>query len=131
MQIPEMRQVHQIVDHQHVIAFDRVDGVLVRPARRIVMVREINDLGRVSQRGITHPQPHQLILLDGLIAAHLRVPRDQLLPWDRHASSGGIENEAVIAALDAGLDDAAEMQRRGAMAAAIGKRRRLARAVAE
>jgi hypothetical protein len=37
----------------------------------------------------------------------------------------------VIAALDAGLDEAAEMQRRRAMTASVGKRCCLARAVAK
>jgi hypothetical protein len=94
--------------------------------RRIVVIWEINDLGRIGEHEITHPQPHQVVLLDRRIAAHLRVLRDQFLPGDRHAASGGVENEAVIATLDAGLDEAAEMQRRSAMTAAVGKRRRLA-----
>ena len=64
-------------------------------------------------------------------AAHLRVLRDQLLPGDRHAVSRRVENEAVIPALDAGLDEAPEMQRCSAMTAAVGKRRRSARAVAK
>src|SRR5262249_7697196 len=34
--------------HQHVIPRDRVDGVLVGPMRRIVVIREINDLSWVS-----------------------------------------------------------------------------------
>jgi hypothetical protein len=57
MQIAEMRQVHRIVDHQHVVAVDRIDGVLVRPMGPIVMIRKIDDLGRVGECRITHPQP--------------------------------------------------------------------------
>jgi bacterioferritin-associated ferredoxin len=95
------------------------------------VIREIDDLGRVGERRITHPQPHQLVPLDGRIAAHLRVLRDQFLPGDRDTASGGVENEAVIAALDAGLDEATEMQRCRAMTAAVGKCGRLARAVAK
>ena len=131
MQIPEMRQVHQIVDHQHVIAFDRVDGVLVGPMRRIVVIGEIDDLGGVGQRRVTHPDPHQLVLLDRRIAAHPCVLRDEFLPGDRHAAPGRVENEAVIAALEAGLDKVAEMQRCGTMAAPVDKCRRLACAAAE
>ena len=43
VQIAEMRQVHQIVDHQHVIAFDRIHVVLVRPGRLVVVIGEIDD----------------------------------------------------------------------------------------
>ena len=99
--------------------------------RRIVVIREINDLGRVGERRITHPQPHQLVPLDGRIAAHLRVLRDEFLPGDRDTASGSVKNEAMITALDAGLDEVAQMQWGRAMTAAVGKRRRLARAVAE
>jgi len=95
------------------------------------VIREVDDPGRVGECWITHPQPHQLILLDGRIAAHPRVLRDLFLSRDRDTASGRVENEAVIAALDSGFDQDAEMQPCCAMAAAVDKRRRSTRAVAK
>jgi hypothetical protein len=123
VQIAEMRQVHQIVDHQHVIAFDRVDVVLVRPLRLVVVEREIDDRCRIGLRCFAHPHPDELILLDHRIAAHPSVLGNARLPRNGDAASRPVEDQTVVAALDAGLDDASHMQRRRAMAAPVGQRR--------
>ena len=44
VEIAEMRQIHQIVDHQHVVALDRIDVVLVGPPAGIVVIGKIDDL---------------------------------------------------------------------------------------
>ena len=53
------------------------------------------------------------------------------MPGDGDAAARAVEDKAVVAALDPRLDDAAHMQRRGAMAAAVGERRGPVFAVAE
>src|SRR5665213_3326669 len=115
----EMRQVHQIVDHQHVIAPDRVAGVLVRPG---VVIGEIDDRRRVGQRRIAHPHPDELVLLDQRIAFHRGVAGNEALARHLHAFARAVDDEPVIAALDALLDDRAAAKRRGAVAAAVGER---------
>ena len=73
--------------------------------------------------------------LDGdpvvLTWAHLRVLRDLPLTGNTHALAITLEGQAVIAALNAVFDDLAEMQWRGAVAAAVSQCRRFAGAVAE
>jgi hypothetical protein len=108
MQITEMRQVHQIVDHQHVIAFDRIHCVLVRPGRVIIVIGKIDDRCRVGQDRVTEPDPQELVLLDQRIASHRCVGRDLALPRHLHTSAGRVDDEAMIAALDTALDDRAQ-----------------------
>ena len=131
VEIAEMRQVHQIVDHQHVIGLDRIDVVLVGPPRAIVMIRKVDDPGHVGLGRITHPQPYQLVLLDRGVAPHPGVFRDQHLPGNPHAATRSVDDEAVIAALNPVSDHRAHMERRTPMTAAVGECSDAVRAVAK
>src|SRR5205823_6952196 len=81
--------------------------------------------------GIAHPHPHHLIFFDRRVAAHASVRRDLLLPGNAHTAARSVDNEAVVAALDPLLDNAAHTERRGAMATAVSQRSNPARTVAE
>src|ERR1700730_6595775 len=131
VQVAEMRQVHQIVDHQHVIGLDRIDVVLVGPFAGFVVVGKIDDPVGIGPGCVAHPYPYQLVFFDCGIAAHLRVCRYLLLPGDAHAAARSVDDEAVIAALDSLLDDGAHAKRRSAVAAAGGERPDAARTVAK
>src|SRR5262249_45837930 len=105
--------------------------VLVGPIAGIVVVGKVGHPGGIGFGRVAHPDPHQLVFFDRGIAAHASVCRDLLLPGDAHAAARPVDDEAVIAALDPLLDDHAHTERRGAVAAAVGKRPYAARAVAK
>ena len=63
MHIGLVREVHQIIDHQSVIAFN-VDQFAVRRPIGIVIPVQIWKTGWIGQRGISHPNPNQSVALD-------------------------------------------------------------------
>ncbi len=59
-----MRQVHQIVDHQHVV---RADFIMAKAEMVIVghiMEREINNQACIRGYGVAHPYPYCLLSLN-------------------------------------------------------------------
>ena len=121
--VAEMRQVHQVVHHQHGGRFDRIHGVLVRPVDRVVVIRPAHDLAGIGLRRIAHPDPDERVLLHYREAAHARALEDAVLAGHVHAGAGAIEDQAVVAAFQAALDHLADVQRRAAMAAHVEQRR--------
>ena len=126
-----MRQVHQVVDHQHVVALDVHDLLAIGPFRRVVVPGVGDDFALVGERGIAHPDPDDAVLLDHRIGTHLRHRRNVGLTGNFDALAGAVEDEPMIAALEAIFDNLAVAERSGAMAAAILERGGLARGVAE
>ena len=53
-----VRQVHQIVDDQAVVALERVKGATFANPIGTVIPMKIGDLRRICERGITRPDPH-------------------------------------------------------------------------
>src|SRR5207237_10142129 len=70
---------------------------------------------------LAQPHPAELVFLDDRVAAHARILGNARLPGDGNAMPRAVEDEPVIAALEAGLGDRSEMQRRRTMATAVGK----------
>ena len=64
----------------------------------------------------------QTWLSDQQGAAHPSVFGNARLPGNANAAARGVEHQPVIAALNAVLNDAPHVQRRGAVAAAVGER---------
>ena len=73
-----VRQVHQIVDHQPVVAFDMNGLAVAGPGRIVVPVHVRNQRG-IGHRGIAHPQPDKPMPLDDGIGAHAGRRIDGLL----------------------------------------------------
>src|ERR1700728_29374 len=96
-----MRQVHQIVDHEPIVAFYMVIGAVKRP----VTVRagpEIRNEDRVCLLPIPDPNPHKSKSLDYWI----RFRTDGLVGlfgWDRHLDSlpVAIDQQSVITTANA------------------------------
>ena len=131
VEIAQMRQVHQIVHHHHVVSGDAEHRAPVRPAIRPVVVWVIEDRVLVGERRIAHPDPDELLPLHHRIAAHTRVAGDTLLTRDADATPGPVVDQPVIAALDSLRHDASVGERRAAVAAPVLQRRRPAVRVAE
>ena len=122
VQVAQMRQVHEIVDHQHVVGLDGIAVVLVGPMGLVVVVGEIDD-----QRGVG-VRPHRPSRSRGTgsfppadSCARARC-RKFGLPRDRDAPAAAVEGEAVIAALDAARHELAVRQGSRAVAAAVHER---------
>ena len=92
-----VRQVHQIVEHQAIVAFD-VNGLAVAFPFRIVVPVQVRHLGRVGERGIARPHPYETMLLDHREGTHAGRRIDGLLRRHEGAAAMRVENQPVIAA---------------------------------
>src|SRR5215218_5893183 len=98
MDIGLMRQVHEIVDHETVVAFQAVEGATLTHPIGAVVPMEVRDLGRVRQSGISGPEPNETMPLGDRIRADASRRIDGLLRRHVGASAGRIEDETVITA---------------------------------
>ena len=131
MDISQVRQIHQVVDHHHVVGGDAEHRAPVRPAIRLVVVGKIEDRALVGERRIAHPDPDELLPLHDGVALHPRLAGDPLLARDADASPRSVVDQPVIAALDPVGHDGPVGQRRAAVAAPVLQRGRPAVRVAE
>jgi hypothetical protein len=95
----EMREVGKVVHDEEIV---RVVVHVIRLAAplRIRQVVELQDLRRVGERGIAHPDPHQVLLLEHRVAANAQAARDVVLPRDLDALAARVELEPVVHAAD-------------------------------
>src|SRR5262249_17228466 len=94
---------------------------------RVVVTREVGDLGWIGLALLAHPDPEIAVPFDDRIGAHADTRRDTILAGNSDAGARCIEGEAVIAALDqAAFEHLALVQRRAAVAAAVFERDRCA-----
>ena len=92
-----VRQVHQIVDDEAVVAFD-VNGLAVAGPGRIVIPVHVRHQRGIGKRGIAHPEPDEAMPLDHRIGAHASGRVDGLLRGHEGAATLRIVFQAVIAA---------------------------------
>ena len=109
-----MRQVHQIVDNEAIIARDLICPAVRAPSFGLGHP-QIGQQVEISTRRITNPDPHKIIPLhDGISGdTHGRILRGRA----RHLQtlSGTIEQKAVIAAAQCVSFDHAHGEREQAM----------------
>ena len=117
--ISEMRQIHQIVHHQHVVGLDVEYIPSVRPLVRKIKIGEIDDFRLISQRWITHPDPDNSLALNHRIAFDVCRGWDRVLTRNLDTVAGPIKGQSVIPALQAIFHDFAMSQRRTAMTTAV------------
>ena len=121
-----MRQVHEVVDHQHVVALDRIQSCLLRPVRACRCGRG----NRRSCAGRPAPPRPSRSTRTGPSRRRDRRARARRrgcgLAGHVHALAAAVEDQAVIAALDAAprrsrrSDSGAERwQQRSSSAAAL------------
>jgi len=117
--VTEMGQIHQVVDHQHVVRLDLEHRLAVRPFHRVVVIRVVDDLTFIGQRRIAHPDPQNLVAFDQREVTDIRLRRDVLLAGNVDAVALGVEGQSVIAALQPDISDGTVRQRRAAVTAAV------------
>ena len=100
MDVGLVRQVHQVVDHQTIVAFKTVKGTAFADPVGAVIPMEIRQLGRIREFGISRPHPDKTMPLDGRVCTDAGSRIDGFLRGHVGAASGGIEYEAVISADD-------------------------------
>ena len=94
-----VREIHQIVDDEAVVAL-HMDGLAVAGPGRIVVPVHVRHQRRIGQRGIAHPEPDEAMALDHRIGAHAGRRIDGLLRGHEGAAALRIVFQAVIAADD-------------------------------
>ena len=125
MHVSLVRQVHQVVDNQAVVALERIEGpALPHPFGPVVPV-EIRDLRRVRERGIARPDPHQPVPLRHRIGTHASRRVDGLLCRHVGAAAGRVEHQPVISARDFVAVEPPHRQRQQPVPAGVLERRDL------
>ena len=117
-------EVHQIVDHQAIVAFD-VNGLAVAGPGRIVVPVHVRHQRRIGQRRIAHPQPDEAMPLDHGIGAHAGRRVDGLLRGHVGAAALRVVFQPVIAADHGVAVEPALRQRHQPMPAGILQRAHL------
>jgi hypothetical protein len=110
-------QVHQVVDHQAVLAVDVVQAATVGPFR-ILGPFQVVDGGRIGQRLVARPDPDEAVALFDRVAADAGEAAHALA---RHADrlAFAAHFQAVVAAHQVAVTDKAQRQRRAAVRAEI------------
>src|SRR3712207_2603171 len=65
-----VRQVHQVVDHEAVVACQSVEGAAFAIPVGAVVPMEVGNLVWICKRGITGPDPYEAMALDYRIGTH-------------------------------------------------------------
>ena len=120
MHVGLVRQVHQVVDHQAVVAVDVIEPAAVNPFGALGPGQWVQ-LRRVGERFLARPDPDEAVALDHRIAADRRPHA-----LARHADALAVaaHHQAVVAADDAAVFAyRAERQRRAAVRAEVLERR--------
>ena len=120
-----VREVHQIVDHETVVAF-HMNGLAVAGPVRIVVPAHVRHQRRIGQSRIAHPEPDEAMTLDDRIGAHAGRGIDRLLRGHERAAALRIVFQAVIAADQRVALEPALRQRHQAVPAGVFQRRDLA-----
>ena len=119
-----VRQIHQIVDDEAVVAL-HMDGLAVAGPGRIVIPVHVRHQRRIGERGIAHPEPDEAMALDHGIGAHAGRRIDGLLRGHEGAAALRIVFQAVIAADDGVALEPALRQRHQPVPAGVFQRRDL------
>ena len=131
MDVGLVREVHQVVDDEAVVAFEVVErAALADPIGSIVPV-EVRHAGRVGKGGIAGPDPDQAVLLDGGKSPHPGGRVDRLLRRHEGAAPGAVEAETVVAAHHRVALERAERERHQPVPTGVFQRRDRAILLAE
>lgn len=124
MHVGFVREIHQVVDHQPVVALDVVQAAAVCP-RLALGPFQVMDPGGIGLLRIARPDPDEAVALH-----HRKLPdaRKAAHPLARHAGAlaVGLHGQAVVAAHEVAVTHKAERQRRAAVRAEVFQRGHLA-----
>ena len=99
MDVSLVRQIHQIVDDEAVVAFEGIERAAFADPLGAVVPMEIGHFGGVGEGRVARPHPHHAMALDHGKGAHASRWVDRLLRRHEGAAAFRIELDAVIAAL--------------------------------
>ena len=119
MDVSLVGEVHQVVDHQPVVALERVESPALALPLLPVVPMEIGHGGGIGEGRIARPDPDQPMPLDDRIAPHRGRGVDRLLRRHMGAAPGGIEHQPMIAAHDLVADQPAHRERQQPMPAGV------------
>lgn len=102
-----MGGVEQVVAHQQVVAVEFHRRAAVDAPCGVVEVFNLEDVGRVGQRGVAHPDPDQPVFFMQRVGVDFGVGGDAACARSPDAAACAIEGEAVVAAFDGVAFDAA------------------------
>jgi len=117
MHVGFVGQVHQVVDHQPVVALDVEQPAAIGPLI-VVGPFQVMDQRRVGQGLVAGPDPDETVALhrgEGLVAGEAAHP----LAGHFHGLAVAAHHQAVITAYQVAVLDIAQGQRRAAMGAEI------------
>src|SRR3984893_5412665 len=100
MDVGFMRQVHEVVDYEAVVAAQAVERDPLSHPLRSFLPMEIGQLGGIGKRRIARPQPNQTMPLDGGVGADTSRGIDGLLGRHVGAPSRRVEHQPMIATHD-------------------------------
>jgi len=123
-----VRQVHQVVDHQPVVAINVVQAAAIHPVRALGPFQVVQ-LRHVGLRRIARPHPHEAIALDHRIGLDLREAA-HALAGHGHGLAVAAHHQPVVAAHQVAFAHRAQGQLRAAVRAEVLHRRHLAVAAA-
>ena len=120
-----MRQVHQVVHHQAVVALDGYQLAVARPGR-VVVPMHVGHQRRVGFGRVAWPDPHKTVPLQNRKTAHTRRRVERFLARHVGAVSLHVVDQPVVAASDFVAIEVAQRQRHQPMPASVFQRSRFA-----
>jgi hypothetical protein len=125
-----VRQVHEVVDHEAVVALETVKRAACTHPLGAVVPMEIRKLRWIGECRIAWPQPDQTVSFDHRISMHAGRRIDGFLRRHVGATAGGVEYQPMIPADDLIPFEMPKRKRQQAVPARILKPRDLAVAAA-
>ena len=120
-----VREIHQVVEHQAIVALDANGPAVAGPGRVVVPV-QVGDQGGIGERRIAGPHPDEAMPLGHRIGAHAGAGIDRFLRRHERAAALRVVGDAVIAAHDLVALEPALRERQQAMPAGVLERDRAA-----
>ena len=115
-----VRQVHQVVDDETVVAL-HLDQLAIGSPIRVLVPMHVGDERGIGQCWIARPDPDEAVLLSDRVGLHTGGRIDGVLRGHVYTAPGLIEFETVIAADDIITFEPPERQRHQPMPTGIGK----------
>ena len=121
MDISQMGQIHQIVDHEHVVRGNIVPADVEVIFVRLILIKVIDDLVFVGEGRITHPDPDRILSFDDGKRPDGKI-RIRLLARIVDAFAVCVEDQTVITAHQTLFDRTAKRKLYAPVAAPVFKR---------
>ncbi|MEJ2655314.1 MAG: hypothetical protein P8Z69_08445 [Acidihalobacter sp.] len=112
-------EVHEVVDHELVIALEAVERAAFAGPGRIVVPVEVGNKVGVGQRRVARPDPYQAVAFDSREGADAGRGVHRLLRGHVYTAAVAVEFQAVVAAHEIVAVELAHRQRQQAVPAGV------------